>query len=130
MPKAYLILLELLLENNLEKSVTLMKKLFFTIGFLFGFFFLSTTNLYSGFYLIGYDCGVETIVCCCDDGNQRVCESSGMAFYCVPGVFGCTAGLGDCIGNPSNCAECCRPCAIAWNSKIVIEKQIVFTNKL
>ncbi|MEE9437876.1 MAG: hypothetical protein V3V14_02680 [Saprospiraceae bacterium] len=53
--------------------------------------------------------------CCCDDGNQYVCEGSGIQITCTPGgQFKCESVYSGGNSDPNyNCRECCPggPCA-------------------
>lgn len=70
---------------------------------------MPAASVIGGWYLIMDTCpGTETMICCCSDGNGYICSGSALYFYCKwGGPFDCTAGLGDCEENPSNCDSCC-----------------------
>lgn len=60
------------------------------------------------FYIGNVGCGGVPTYCCCADGNSYVCDVPGSQFVCYfGGPFECTAELGGCGENPSNCYLCC-----------------------
>jgi len=66
-----------------------------------------------GWYIFQQNCGYSVLYacCCCGpgmDGNQRSCQVPSYRFTCRPGsVFECSADLGFCDGNPTECMIYC-----------------------
>lgn len=71
------------------------------------------SSLYSSnanrFWLSFEYCGTQQTVCCCKDGNSRVCYVPAYQFVCLHGgIFHCS-GIGGCQAS-GQCEYCCNPC--------------------